>query len=163
MKLRNVLFIIWLVAFELLSCNEPARNKEPNSFQTATKGMELDTRLAAADSLVFVFYKDPYSSDSLRYTRFYAQYATTDSNDIKLLLQTLDVPFIKQEKVKKCRSEGKIWCYAKGKIFQTVYFSTRCDDCCFTYLIKDGYFFYMKLDDSLVNRLAVLKPRSKEI
>ena len=147
-----------------LSCNAPVKQDQTsNSFLTATNAIELDNRLLAADSMVVVFYKDPYGDDSLRYTRFYTQLSTTDTIDISLLLQNLNQPFAKFEQVKKCRSEGKIWCYAKGKIFQTISFSTRCDDCCYIYLIKDGFFFYMKLGTALSERLTILKPLSKNM
>ena len=164
MKHNLVIIFLGLLALGWVSCNSPARkDNSSNSFLTAVNGVELDTRLLYADSLVFVFYKDPYGDDSLRYTRYFTQLATTDTNNISLLIQNLQMPFTKLEKVKKCRSEGKIWCYAKGKIFQTISFSNRCEDCCFIYLIKDGYFFYMKLEPSLAERLSIMKPLSKSI
>jgi len=159
-----VIFFIGMLSLGFVACNAPAKKElSADSFLTATNGIELDNRLLAADSLVFVFYKDPYGDDSLRYTRFYTQLSTTDTTDISLLLQNLKQPFTKFENVKMCRSEGKIWCYAKGKVFQTIPFSTRCNDCCFIYLIKDGYFFYIKLDTALSERLSILKPLSKSI
>ena len=127
-----------------------------------TRIIDLDKRLSGADSLVIVFYKDPYGADSTRYTRYYTQYNSADINNIKLLLTNLDEPFEKLEKTKKCRSEGKAWCYSKGKILQTVYFSTRCNDCCFLYVIKDGFFYYVKVNGSVKAMLAVIKPISKE-
>jgi len=143
-------------------CSVPTKKQEDtNPFLTASTGVELDTRLLAADSLVVVFYKDPYGEDSLRYTRYYTTLATTDTNNVALLLQNLSKPFAKFEKVKSCRSEGKVWCYSKGRIFQTVSFSTRCNDCCFVYFIKDGYFFYTPLDSALAERLSVLKSLAK--
>lgn len=163
MKEKIIIIIFGITAFTCISCNDPGNKKsEANSFLRATNGIELDARLNTADSLVFVFYKNPFTSDSLRYTRYYTQYATTDTTNISLLLQNLKAPFTKLEKVKNCRSEGKVWCYAKGRIFQTIYFSTRCDNCCFIYIIRDGFFFYMNLDKSLTNRLTELKLLSKE-
>ena len=164
MNLKNLIFICLLVILGCISCNAPAKKTEPvNPFLTATNGMELDKRFLTADSLVFVFYKDPYGGDSLRYTRYYSQVSTIDTNDIALLRQNLTKAFAKFEKVKKCRSEGKIWCYSKGNIFQTVSFATRCNDCCFVYFIKDGFFFYTALDTVLADRLSALKPLSKNI
>ena len=162
MKQHFVNIIFCLLALGWVSCNSSVKQENvSNSFTSATNGLELDKRLLLADSLGFVFYNDPYGDDSLRYTRYYTQLSSSDSNDISLLKQNLQLPFSKFEKVKNCRSEGKIWCYEKGKIFQTVYFSTRCDDCCFIYLIKDGYFFYMNLGTAFSERLSVLKPLSK--
>ena len=147
-----------------MSCKVPAKKQEAaNPFLTATNGIELESRFLTADSLVFVFYKDPYGEDSLRYTRYFTQMCSTDTTNIKLLLQNLAKPFVKFEKVKSCRSEGKIWCYSKGKIFQTVSFATRSNGCCYVYCIKDGYFFYTPLDTTFSNRLSLLKPLSKDL
>ena len=165
MKQRAASLICSIVLLSMLSCNQPVRKNEeaPNSFLTAVNGIQLDPRLSEADSLVFVFHKNPYGPDSLRYTRYYTQYSTTDSSNFSPLLHNLQQPFTKLEKVKNCRSEGKVWCYSKGAIFQTVYFSTRCNDCCFIYLIRDGFFFYMPLDTSLSAPLGELKLLSKEV
>lgn len=165
MKQNSASLIFGIVLVSVLSCNQPVKQnkEETNSFLTAVNGIQLDPRLSHADSLVFVFYKDPYGQDSLRYTRYYTQYATTDSNNISPLLHNLEQPFTKMEKVKNCRSEGKVWCYTKGAIFQTVYFSTRCNECCFIYLIRDGFFFYMPLDKLLSDQLGELKRLSKEV
>jgi hypothetical protein len=164
MKSNIIIFFCLLIILSYISCKTPAKKQEAaNPFLTATNGIELESRFLTADSLVFVFYKDPYGDDSLRYTRYYTQMSTTDSNYIKLLLQNFAKPFEKFEKVKKCRSEGKIWCYSKGKIFQTVSFATRCNDCCFVYFIKDGYFFYTALDTALANSLSFIKPLAKNL
>jgi len=158
MKSKNIIFICLLITLGFVYCSTPAKKQaDTNPFLTATTAVELDARFLAADSLVVVFYKDPYGADSLRYTRYYTKLSTIDTNNVALLLQNLSKPFAKFEKVKNCRSEGKVWCYSKGRIFQTVSFSTRCTDCCFVYFIKDGYFFYTPLDTALSKKLAVLK------
>lgn len=157
-------FLIGMVAaFSFISCTQHKKiDNAKSSFTTATNLIELDNRFVTADSLVVVFYKDPYGKDSLRYTRFYTQYTTVDKNDIEIVLTNLKEPFTKTEKVRKCRSEGKIWCYRKGAIFQTLYFASFNNDCNFIYTIKDGYFFYEQLNDELALRLKVLKAFAKE-
>jgi hypothetical protein len=163
MKQVNRFCSILVTVTVLFACNGSAsKSKDTATTGTVTRAIELDKRFSGADSLVIVFYKDPYGADSLRYTRYFTQYISGDSNHIKVLLNNLDEPFEKLEKIKNCRSEGKIWCYSKGNIFQTVYFSTRCADCCFLYLIKDGYFYYVKINDSVKAMLALTKPISKE-
>ena len=163
MKLKSVQFICLLIIVSCISCSAPAiKQEDPNPFLTATTGVEMDKRFLAADSLVFVFYKDPYGRDSLRYTRYYTQWSTTDSNDISLLIKNLTKPFTKFEKVKKCRSEGKVWCFSNGNIFQTVSFATQCSSsCCYIYFIRDGYFFYTPLDTTLSQKLVSIKALSK--
>jgi hypothetical protein len=110
-----------------------------------------------ADSLVFVFYDDPFGEDSLRYTRFYTQYQTRDAAIIRELLKNTALPVTKFEKIKACRSEGKIWLFSKGKVFQTIYVGYTRESCRFLYLVKDGYFYYLQLGDELAGLLSRLK------
>lgn len=124
--------------------------------------LDVDERLKAADSLVVVFYKDPYGADSLRYTRYYTQVSIVGSDAIALLQQQLKEKAEKLEEYRKCRGGGKIWCYWKGKIFQTVYFSNRCDDCCHVYIIKDGFYYYTSILQSFVTWLESAKVLSEE-
>jgi hypothetical protein len=124
-------------------------------------GFELDGRFSEMDSAVFVFYDDPFGSDSLRYTRFYKQHGTSADSLIGPLAQALKLPFAKFEKVKPCRAEGKVWLFAKGKIFQTVYFSRGHGACSFMYVIKDGFFYYMDIQQPMIDQLAIIKPLAK--
>jgi hypothetical protein len=136
--------------------------KKETAIQKSYRGVFLDEKLTKADSLLVAFYKDPYGSDSLRYTRYYTQAIATDSFSIKQLnLQAAEL-FTQSEK-RNCRSEGKIWCFASGKIFQTLYFSTRCDDCCYMYLIKDGELYYSNILPSVTNWLKQLKTTAVEL
>jgi hypothetical protein len=145
-----------------LGCNNNEPKKAQEKAFASTTAIALDERLKAADSLVVVFYKDPYGDDSLRYTRYYTQASVTAMNDLSVLQQELAQPFLSQEKRRNCRGEGKIWCFTKGKIFQTLYFSTRCDDCCHIYFIKDGNFYYSKILSSTMEWLKAIKLLSTE-
>jgi hypothetical protein len=153
--------IILITAF-LFSCKDNDTTKQEQKGSVSSTAIDLDERFKTADSLVVVFYKDPYGEDSLRYTRYYTQAFVTDTKAISVLQKELAQTFGKQEKRNSCRGEGKIWCFTKGKIFQTLYFSTRCDDCCYLYLIKDGNFYYSRISSSMISWLAGLKPLSAE-
>jgi len=108
--------------------------------------IEIDNRLTDVDSLVFVFYKDPLGKDSLRYTRFYNQHVTTENGATDILKTQIKLPTERFEKVKKCRSEGKVWCFNRGKIFQTLYVSDFNENCSFMFVIKNGQFYYSALN-----------------
>jgi hypothetical protein len=153
-------FITAAACLLLFSCagkhNHPAATSA-----TATTILQIDERLNNTDSLVFSFYKDPYGEDSVRYSRFFTQYSSTVSSDIQLVVKSLDTAFTKHEQVKKCRSEGKIWCFANGKIFQTIYFSANCPNCCFLYILKDGFFYYAPIHPNMIQRLASLKSAAR--
>lgn len=124
--------------------------------------LDLDERLNEMDSIVFVFYKDPHGSDSLRYTRYYREFHTTDSGLIGMVANNLKSETERLEKIKPCRSEGKIWCFSKGNIFQTIYFSAHKSTCSVVYIIKNGQFYYSALDSALALGISELKPQARE-
>jgi hypothetical protein len=158
MKLLTINLFFWACLL-LLSCNTPTADKETKPLPTnaAVTAFDLDARLTKTDSIILFFYDDPYGNDSLRYTRYYTQTSTTDTAIIKSLLFNLKSTVDKAEQLRHCRSEGKVFCYSQGKVFQTIYFSTRCADCCHLYLIKDGFFYYTPLSADFRQSLDVLK------
>ena len=164
----STLILCFASAF-LLSCNQADSKKVNESSPLTVKNVEenlsilqLDERLIEADSLVFVFYKDPQGKDSLRYTRFYKQYATVDSSLVNFVKSNLKEPTTRLERIKKCRSEGKIWCFRKGEIFQTVYFSSFSDECSFLYIIKNGQFYYAGISNEMSKKLKELQAKALE-
>ena len=146
----------------ITGCNNNEPGKKSPKAPLVLTAYDLDERLKSADSLVVVFYKDPYGEDSMRYTRYYTQVSITATSGIDQLKKQLSGEFKKQEKRINCRGEGKIWCFTNGKVFQTLYFSTRCEDCCYVYLIKDGNFYYTPISDSFTKWLETLKPLTTE-
>jgi len=153
----NELIFLFASAVSLYSCkNNEAEKRTPG--QQIVTALDVDARLKQADSLVVVFYNDPYGEDSLRYTRYYKQVSVIDAGTIEILQKQLSSEFNMREKRNACRGEGKIWCFTNGKIFQTLYFSTRCEDCCYLYLIKDGNFYYTRIATSFIEWLESNKP-----
>lgn len=159
MKNAVSLFVIASATLLLLACIENTGKNADNKTRSADNFLELDNRLLHADSLVLVFYDNPYSEDSLRYSRFYKQVSLTADKVLIPFQDQLKAPVQLEEK-RACRTEGKIWCFTKGKIFQTIYFSTKCDSCCYTYLIKDGNFYYGKPGEGFINWLNGIKPQA---
>jgi hypothetical protein len=165
MKVKGY-YLLALIILAMLACKQPGANKpgaknEGNTVAPAT-AFDLDERFEQADSIVVVFYKDPYGPDSLRYTRYYTQASLTDNASIEHLKKQLRERYAQEEK-RACRSEGKIWCFSKGKVFQTVYFSTKCNDCCYLYLIKDGNFYYSQTTTAFAEWLNKIKPTTQEV
>lgn len=171
MKQPIMKFLFFSISLLFMACNNG--NDQPKKESTAIEAtvatepgegaaiLQLDERLKDADSMVFVFYKDPHGKDSLRYTRYYSEYHSTDTGIIHLVKDNLTDSTQRLEKIKNCRSEGKIWCFAKGNVFQTIYFSAHNKDCSFVYIIKNGQFYYSDISNNLVNQLAALKPLAK--
>ena len=167
MKAHHLIFCLTVLFF---SCNEDQQKlaqkegttKKPEVGERSSI-LELDERLQHADSLVFVFYKDPHGKDSLRYTRYYTQYSTTDAALIHFVQDNLKDSTQRLEKIKNCHSEGKIWCFAKSEVFQTIYFSAHNNECNFVYIIKNGQFYYSDIGSGLSKKLTELKPKSTEL
>lgn len=123
--------------------------------------LQLDERFKIMDSVVLVYYTNPYTKDSLQYTRYYKQVSLTDTTFINAINTGIDKSFEKLERPKPCRSEGKIWCFTKGKVFQTLYFSQHASACNFIYIIKDGMFYYTALDMQLSEQISHNKQLAK--
>jgi hypothetical protein len=162
MKSEIFSFIVLITAITAVGCNNnkvEVKEKQPALVEST---FDIDERLKGADSLVVVFYKDPYGTDSVRYTRFYTQISVVEASSLELLQQQLAEKVIKEEQYRKCRGEGKIWCFSNGKIFQTLYFSTRCDKCCHVFIIRDGFYYYSSISPTFVKWLTSIKPLTKE-
>jgi len=144
--------MIVILALFSISCNETVKRPAEMKAQSA---LDLDPRLKNIDSLVIVYYDDPFGEDSLRYTRYYKQVNAVPGDS---LFGQLKGTHLQGEK-KTCRGEGKIWCYKEGKIVQTLYFSTRCEECCFLYLIRDGNFYYSRANPVFLSWLSSQKAR----
>lgn len=161
MKLGTRIIVFFLIAGSI-SCQNPIDTKTKDRIQHKTDSTAyiLDQRLKQVDSLVLVFYKDPYGRDSLRYTRYYKQVGVVGG--LEAFKAQLSAVYTKQG-LRKCRSEGKIWCFAKGKVYQTIYFSTFCNDCCFTYLIRDGDLYYSTINTAFVEWLRTQQKKAVEL
>jgi hypothetical protein len=125
-------------------------------------GLNIEPSLQQVDSLQILYYDNP-DGDSLRYSRFYHYTITNDTSTINELLGNLTLPVEQLSEVKKCRSEGKIYAFRKQKEepIKTIYFSTRCDTCCYLYYIKEGLFYYSPLTTNLKNKLKENKAQSR--
>ena len=122
MKSEIFSFIVLITAITAVSCNNnkvEVKEKQPALVEST---LDIDERLKEADSLVVVFYKDPYGTDSVRYTRFYTQISVVDASSLELLRQQLAEKVIKEEQYRKCRGEGKIWCFSNGKDLSNIIF-----------------------------------------
>ncbi len=160
-----------LATASLYACNQrkPIENYSTttpmsvvDNYTPNTTILMLDEKLNNVDSMVYVFYKDPLGKDSLRYTRYYTQYSTTKIADINTIKAQINLPTERLEKVRKCRSQGKVWCFSKGEIFQTLYFSDFGGECSFMFFIKNGLFYYSELLPNSKQSIVELKKFSKQ-
>jgi hypothetical protein len=156
--------VLWIAA-----CNNAGKKEKAGSQITSDSaaavsfktGLTTEPLLQQADSLQILYYDNP-DGDSLRYTRFYRYTATKDSSTVNTLLNNLRLTLQPQNEVRHCRSEGKIYVFSKKEEpIKTLYFSTRCDSCCYLYFIKEGVFYYSPLTENFKNKLKENKQLSR--
>lgn len=164
----RILTSFLLIGLLVSSCGNNTTQKAPvdanEAYYESIKhmtGLEFQPRIQKADSVEIMFYDNP-DGDSKRYTRYYKWFPSSDSNIVMEMQQSVDKHFVRIEKVKDCRSEGKMHFFADGNPIQTVYFSNRGDSCNHLYFIADGWFFYMPMDSSTASALRKLKAKSLE-
>lgn len=166
--MMKIFLVGCITSATILACNTNNNNKVIPSAEVAdtvklVSIKDLDVRLAGADSLAIVFYKDPHGTDSLRYTRYYTQYNSADTALLADLKTNLEASTVKLEKIKNCRSEGKIWVFRQGQVFQTIYFSSKDAACSFLYIIKDGFFYYSAMPYGFAVQLKSLQKKAIEV
>lgn len=172
LRINTVLFFLLVMIAFLSSCTQydrkpaekPAvKSADPIHDYHGQPISELDKRLLLTDSLAFIFYKDPYGKDSLRYSRYYTQYNTKDTMHVSALLSSLQFDSQRFEKKKPCRNEGKIWCFSQGDIVQTIYFSLLQPGCYHAFIIINGQFYYTPMQAGMEQMIQALKPLSVEV
>lgn len=159
-------FLAFLSVLSIIACGSPEQKNTTtvsNDTVVFRKGIDLIPGIKFTDSVQVLFYKNP-DGDPERYTRFFKNITVTDSSFSNTLLASLDQSFQEYSQVKNCRSEGKMYLFQKSGTdpLQTVYFSTRCDTCCYVYYIFNGRFYYMNMKDDLSKQLHSLRSKAKE-
>lgn len=159
----SCIFIAFNVACSSPRSENVTVNPTGNDTIVFRKGIDLVTGVKFTDSVQVLFYKNP-DGDPKRYTRFFKNITVTDSSFTHSLLRSLDQPFQEYSQVKDCRSEGKMYLFQQSgnEPLQTIYFSTRCDSCCYVYYINNGMFYYMNISKELTQHLNSLRSKAKE-
>lgn len=168
------LFIFTTIA-SLTACNNATETSTKTISVTDTvvktnTGLDI-AGLHQADSVQILYFTDPFGKDSLRYTRFFKHYNTSDTATVQALLKNLDQLILLRTEVMKCRSEGKIFFFKGAQELKTVYFNTQGasnnsgerapqdnSDCAYMYFIKDGGFYYFPIQPETAALLRKLKP-----
>jgi len=160
-------FVAIALVFLLANCNPATAPKQPSEEATAdtitliTTGTTLEPRFLIMDSIAVLFYNDPFGGDAERYTRYYKTFLSNSDSIIGFLQANMALPFT-EDSLRSCRSEGKVFCFSKGKVIQTVYFNKKKEGCYQLYFINTGRYFYFKPMPALVAQLAKVKTMAKE-
>ncbi|RYD92790.1 MAG: hypothetical protein EOP50_12190, partial [Sphingobacteriales bacterium] len=150
--MKKGFFFLFVSTNLLLACNDNSNDKAVGHVDTTTAAtnpitkrvVDLEPALANTNRLQVLFYDDP-DGDSLRYSRFFTYTETTDTAQVRSLLQELNQVYVQATGARPCRSEGKLYLLKGEDVVKTVYFSTRQDSCRYFYFIKDGTFIYLPL------------------
>ncbi len=165
MKYHVIIFSLLLL---LTACtNQPDAQKLKEESGSSVpdvellNGLTLPPGLKEADSMQVIYYDDP-DGDTLRYTRYFTYVNSSDTSELNPLKQSLAVPLTPEDRVRNCRSEGKIYFYKGDEVAKTVYFSTRCEKCCHLYYIHNGRFYYFNIEEGIKGKLKEMRGRAKK-
>ena len=135
-------WIPWLAAL-LVSC----------SGEKNTTGLDLMPEMVETDSIQIIYFKSPDEPRYFTYT------AVSDLGFIKSLVGDITAETISEN---PCMKEGKIYCYKKGEIFNTIFFAYIDDECSFLRYIKNGNLYYFKMSPEVKGGLKRFKDTSVE-
>jgi hypothetical protein len=165
-RFSKVFFVI-AISFLLANCQSATAPTQPtaevptDSITLITTGTTLEPGFLEMDSIAVLFYHDPFGKDAERYTRYYKTFTSNADSIIGLLQANMAQPFT-EDSLRNCRSEGKMYCFSKGKVIQTVYFNTKQEGCYQLYFINTARYYYFKPMPALVAQLAKIKTKAKE-
>ncbi len=155
--MKHSYFLSLIVLFCVAACSEmpdkakvDTKNTDSLKIRTA---LEIEPDLRNTDSLEILYYDNP-DGDPERYTRFFKFTTNNDSSDIATLVKNIDQP-ITGTALGKCRSQGKIFFRNQSDIINTLYFSTRGNSCSYLYYIKNGAYYYVRINketEAVINK-----------
>ncbi|MCX8020582.1 MAG: hypothetical protein N2747_08840 [Chitinophagaceae bacterium] len=166
MTYRNLILLL-LFVLSVSACKSKKRENIPvsvipvDSIRLLNRAIDVEPSLEEADSIQVLFYTNP-DGDPKRYSRFFTYTTVTDSETVEKFKYNLRTVYSEYDNPMNCRSEGKAYLFGRKDVIKTIYFSTRCDSCCYIYFIKDGRFFYVKISEELKSVLRKLKKSSRE-
>lgn len=117
------------------------------------RGSELMPEMAETDSLELIFFKSPDSP------RYFTYLPTTDKELIKALVSDVSG---KIQPGNRCMKEGKIYCFKKGEIFNTIFFAYTDPGCNVLRYIKNGKLYYFPLGETVKKKLETYKLAARE-
>jgi hypothetical protein len=123
------------------------------SCKSKPTGKELMPEMLETDSIELIYFRTP---DSVRY---FTYLPLTDEEFIREIVE--DVTGEVQEE-NPCSKEGKIYCFRKGQIFNTIFFAYTTEDCSLFRYIKNGNLYHFKMSKDVKEKLAKFKSFARE-
>lgn len=135
--------IYWLIILSIFGCNS----------QSDKRGSDLMPEMAQTDSLELIYFRTPDSP------RYFTYLPTTDKELINALVSDVSG---KIQPENQCMKEGKIYCFKKGEIFNTIFFAYTDPGCNVLRYIKNGKLYYFPLSEALRKKLDTYKAAARE-
>jgi hypothetical protein len=137
----RVIFLLWpAVSMAIMACN-------------SNGGSDLMPGMAQTDSLELIFFRSPDSP------RYFTYLPTTDKELIDALVSDVSG---KVQPENQCMKEGKIYCFKKGEIFNTIFFAYMDPGCTVLRYIKNGKLYYFPLSEAVKKKLETYKLTARE-
>jgi hypothetical protein len=133
----------WLLLVVMAACNS----------KNSIRGAELMPEMAQADSLELIFFKTPDSP------RYFTYLPTTDKELINALVSDVSGEI---QPGNPCMKEGKIYCFKKGGIFNTIFFAYKDPGCKVLRFIVNGKLYYFPLGETVQKKLEYYKLTARE-
>lgn len=117
-------------------------------------GKDLMPEMVQTDSVQIIYFKSP---DEPRFFTY------TSVNDKSFISSLVNDVMGETQSENPCVKEGKIYCYKKGEIFNTIFFAYRDNECTFLRYIKNGNLYYFEMSKEVKeylqrNKLLSLEP-----
>ena len=141
--MRSIIFVFIAAFIGVTACSEKKQ----------VTGLDLYPEMQETDSLDLIFFKSPDNQ------RFFTYTTSTDKGLINALVSDVSGPVQPEN---PCLKEGKIYCYKKGEIFNTIYFAYLDNNCRFLRYIKNGNLYYFPISETVQEKLAGYKTIAKE-
>ncbi len=125
----------WLLLIVVVACNS----------KSSIRGAELMPEMAQADSLELIFFKTPDSP------RYFTYLPVTDKELIDALVSDVSGEI---QAGNPCMKEGKIYCFKKGGIFNTIFFAYKDPGCKVLRFIVNGKLYYFPLGETVQRKLS---------
>lgn len=109
--------------------------------------------MAQADSLELIYFKSPDSP------RYFTYLPTTDKEFINALVKDVSGEIQPEN---PCMKEGKIYCFKKGEILNTIFFAYKDPGCNVLRYIKNGKLYYFPLSEPLKKKLEDYRLTARE-
>jgi hypothetical protein len=117
------------------------------------RGASLMPEMAQTDSLELIYFRSPDSP------RYFTYLPTTDKELISALVSDVSGEIQPED---PCMKEGKIYCFKKGEIFNTIFFAYKDPGCNVLRYIKNGKLYYFPLSETLKKKLEAYRLIARE-